>query len=93
MNPVVIVQVRSSVEGSQQIHELRGVIESVDAAIGVLVTSNPPTKPMVDEAASAGNFHSAEFNRDYPKIQILCARDLLEGKKIAVPPGMKIIEV
>lgn len=93
MNPVAIVQVRSSVDGSQQIHELRGIVESEHAAIGVLVTSNPPTKPMLDEAESAGSFHSAELNRDYPKIQILCAKDLLEGKKIALPPGMKIIEV
>lgn len=93
MNPVVIVQVRSSVNGSEQINELRGVVESEGAAIGVLVTSNPPTEPMMEEAASAGKFHSDELNRDYPKIQILCAKDLLEGKKMVVPPGMKIIEV
>ena len=93
MNPVAIVQVRSSVEGSEQIRDLRGMVENEHAAIGVLVTSNPPTKPMLDEAESAGTFHSDELDRDYPKIQILSAQDLLEGKKMSLPPGMKVIEV
>jgi site-specific DNA-methyltransferase (adenine-specific) len=93
MNPVVIVQVRSSVDGSQPIRDLRGMVERNEAAIGVLVTSNPPTKPMMEEAASAGSFHSDEQGRDYPKIQILSAQDLLSGKKMSLPPGMKIIEV
>ena len=93
MNPVVIVQVRSSVAGSEQIRELRGIVENEQAAIGVLVTSNPPTKPMLDEATSAGSYHSDELNRDYPRIQILSAKDLLDGKKIIQPPGTKIIEV
>jgi len=93
MNPVVIVQVRSSVAGSEQVRELRGIVDNEHAAIGVLVTSNPPTMPMIEEATSAGTYHSDELNRDYPKIQILSANDLLAGKKIIQPPGTKIIEV
>ncbi|MBK8467007.1 MAG: hypothetical protein IPL32_14390 [Chloracidobacterium sp.] len=93
MNPVVIVQVRSSVAGREQVRELRGIVEIEHAAIGVLVTSNPPTTPMIEEATSAGTYHSDELDRDYPKIQILSANDLLAGKKIIQPPGTKMIEV
>ena len=38
-------------------------------------------------ADTAGLFHSEVWNRDYPKIQILSIRELLEeGKKPQLPP-------
>lgn len=39
------------------------------------------------EADTAGLFHSEVWNRDYPKLQILSIRELLdEGSKPALPP-------
>jgi hypothetical protein len=39
------------------------------------------------EAATAGAYHSALWNRDYQRIQILSIRDLLEeAKKPSLPP-------
>ena len=36
------------------VRDLRGVIEREKAEIGVLISMEPPTKPMLKEAAEAG---------------------------------------
>ena len=41
------------------IRDLRGVIEREQAGIGVFLTLTPPTRPMVAEAAAAGQFEEA----------------------------------
>src|SRR3989442_4847511 len=41
-----------------QIRDLGHVIERENAAIGVFLTLDPPTKPMLTEAAEKGFYHS-----------------------------------
>jgi hypothetical protein len=42
---------------------------------------------MLHEAATAGLYTSVMWKRDYPRIQILTIKDLLEGhRKPALPP-------
>lgn len=67
-------------------HELRGVVDRERAEIGVLLTMQEPTQPMRTEAAGAGFYHSAGWNKDYPKLQILTVAELLAGKGIDMPP-------
>ena len=54
------------------------------AAIGVLSTMEEPTKPMRAEAASGGSYTSPWGV--HPKLQILTVGELLDGKKIDMPP-------
>jgi site-specific DNA-methyltransferase (adenine-specific) len=77
----VIVSVKSGGVNAGMIRDLKGTLESQQAAIGVFLTLEEPTKPMRDEAAKAGAYHSELWNRDYPRIQILSVADLLERKK------------
>lgn len=50
-------------------------------------TLEEPTKEMRLAADTAGVFHSEVWNRDYPKLQLLSIRELLEeGKKAQLPP-------
>jgi hypothetical protein len=65
---------------------LRGVVEREEAAIGVFVTLEEPSKDMVTEAVSAGFYHSNLWQKDYPRVQILTIEDLLDGKGIDMPP-------
>jgi len=52
----------------------------------VFITLEPPTKPMVKEAASAGFYHPPhDPEQKYPKIQILTIEELLEGARIDCP--------
>jgi site-specific DNA-methyltransferase (adenine-specific) len=74
----VLVSVKSGHVNSSQIRDLKGTIEREKAAIGVFVTLEEPTRNMREEATTAGVWHSNVWNRDYPRIQILSIRELLE---------------
>ncbi len=80
----IIVQVKSGHVGVSTIRELRTVADK--EAIGVLLTLESPTAPMVTEAVSAGYYHSPIYDKDYPKIQILTIEDLFQGKTVDMPP-------
>jgi hypothetical protein len=56
------------------------------AAIGLFVTLDEPSAPMRQEATTAGVYHSELWNRDYPRLQLLTIRELLDGKRPQIPP-------
>ncbi len=83
----VLVSVKSGHVNSGMVRDLKGTIEREAAVIGLFLTLEEPTKEMLLEADTAGLFHSEVWNRDYPKLQILSIRELLEeGKKPQLPP-------
>jgi site-specific DNA-methyltransferase (adenine-specific) len=66
-----IVSVKAGANVSvQMIRDLRGVIERERAGIGVFLTLAPPTRPMVAEAAAAGQFEEPGFAA-VPRIQVV----------------------
>lgn len=86
----VIVSVKGGHNVSvAQIRDLGHVIERENAAIGVFLTLEPPTKPMLEEATVAGFYHSPGWNKDYPRLQILTVEDLLNGKTVDLPPNLQ----
>jgi site-specific DNA-methyltransferase (adenine-specific) len=66
------------------VRDLRGVVDREKAEIGVLLTLEEPTKPMLAEAASAG-FYKTPYG-DHPRLQILTVEKLLAGQRIDYPP-------
>lgn len=82
----VLVQVKSGHVKSGDIRDLVGTVDRESAAMGVFVTLEDPTKPMRDEAVSAGFYHSPGWATEYPKIQILTISDLLHGAEVKMPP-------
>ena len=77
-----LVQVKSG-----DIRDLRATVERENAAMGVFVTLEEPSRQMKTEAVSAGYYHSPGWDKDYPKIQILTIEELLDGKTIEMPPA------
>ena len=75
----IIISVKSGKPHVTHVRDLRGVIEREKAAIGVLVTLEPPTQAMISEAASAGYYESVWWRSRHPRIQILTAEELLGG--------------
>jgi len=67
---------------------LLGDVNNQKAKGGVLITLEKPTKAMRAEAADAGRFSSKLWHkRDYPKIQILTIKGLLNGtERVNAPP-------
>lgn len=82
----VIVQVKSGHVKRSDIGELRGTLERENAAIGVFITLEEPTKPMRQEALSAGYYYSEGWRREYPRIQMLTIEELLHGAGVKMPP-------
>jgi site-specific DNA-methyltransferase (adenine-specific) len=81
----VLVSVKSGHVNSAQVRDLKGTLDREKAAMGIFVTLEEPTREMRLEATTAGMYRVWE--RDYPKIQILSIRELLEeGRKPALPP-------
>lgn len=88
----VIFSVKAGHTGVAHVRDLRGVLDREKAEIGVLISFEEPTKPMLTEAAGAGFFESTIWGKRYPRIQILTVRELLAGKTIDMPP-MKQVNV
>jgi site-specific DNA-methyltransferase (adenine-specific) len=81
-----IVSVKSGGVGAAMIDQLRGAMEAHRAAMGLFVTLEEPTGPMKAGAAGAGYYHSEVSGKDYPRVQILSIRELLEeGRKPQLP--------
>ncbi|MFN0279927.1 MAG: DNA methyltransferase [Pyrinomonadaceae bacterium] len=85
----VIVSVKSGGVNVSHIRDLGHVIDRENASLGVYLTLEPPTKPMLTEAAEKGFYHSPGWNKDYPRLQILTVEDLLAGKTIDLPPNLQ----
>ena len=82
----IIIQVKSGNVNRGYIAALKGDLEREKAVIGALITLEEPTRPMKEEAVSAG-FYEPEFlpGKKYPKIQILTIKELLEDRKLDYP--------
>ena len=74
----IIVSVKSGGVGAAMIQQLKGAMETHGAAMGLFVSLEEPTGPMKLEAAIAGTYHSEVSGKDYPRLQILTIRELLE---------------
>ena len=66
------------------VRDLRGTVEREGAAIGALICIEPPTKPMLREAADAG-FYTSPAGTQHPRLQVLTVEQLLDGKKLDLP--------
>jgi site-specific DNA-methyltransferase (adenine-specific) len=81
----VLVQVKSGHVKSGDIRDLIGTVQREQAAIGIFITLEEPSRDMKTEALSAGYYHSPGWNRDYPRIQILTIAELLHGAEPKIP--------
>ncbi|WP_165280002.1 DNA methyltransferase [Paenibacillus protaetiae] len=79
----IIFSVKAGNVSVAHVRELWGVIEREKADMGVMITLQKPTQPMRKESASAGFFYA--LNGQFPRIQIITIRELLEGRKINYP--------
>jgi len=79
-----------SVKGGDQlspvmVRELAGTVQRENAEMGILVTLGAPTKAMLTEASGHGFVPKSAHGR-LPRIQIVTAQDLLDGRYPKMPP-------
>jgi hypothetical protein len=68
------------------------VLDREKAAIGILISLQPPTGPMETEAASAGFYEHKVNKLKYPRIQLRTVKELMEGKGIERPINLAVDE-
>jgi DNA modification methylase len=81
----IIISVKAGHTTVSHIRDLVGVLDREKAQIGVLITMEAPTRPMREEAASAGFYEC--WGKKHARIQILTIEELLGGKGIDYPPA------
>jgi hypothetical protein len=85
----VIIQVKSDKKPKPSyVRDLRGVMEREQAAMGALILLHEPSSrsEIPAEAASAGFYHSEVMGKDYPKVQVLSIKGLLDGvERLQIP--------
>ena len=82
----VVVQVKSGHVQRNQIATLKGDMEREKAEIGLFITLEQPTAPMISEAAAAGFYEPSHFlDHKFPRVQILTIEELLSGAQAQFP--------
>jgi hypothetical protein len=80
----ILLSVKAGGVQVSQVRDLRGTVEREGAEIGVFLSFEAPTKPMLREAAEAG-FYEAPDGSKYPRMQILTIQEILAGKQLEYP--------
>jgi hypothetical protein len=81
----IVIQVKGGKTGVKDVRDLRGVLEREQAAVGILISLQPPTGPMETEAASAGFYEHKTNQQKFPRLQLRTVKELMEGKGIERP--------
>jgi DNA modification methylase len=81
----IVIQVKGGKTGVKDVRDLRGVLDRDKAAIGILISLQPPTAPMETEAASAGFYEHKTNKQKFPRLQLRTVKELMEGKNIERP--------
>jgi site-specific DNA-methyltransferase (adenine-specific) len=88
----IILQVKGGKTGVKDVRDLRGVLEREKAAMGVLISLQPPTGPMEAEAASAGFYAHKMNGQQYPRLQLRTVKELMDGKGIERPSNVAAVD-
>jgi DNA modification methylase len=79
-NDKMIFQVKSGGVGEADIRDLLGAMDQQRAPLGVFITLEEPTRPMIKAARAAGEYRHELMGKDYDRIQIVTVKDLIENR-------------
>jgi site-specific DNA-methyltransferase (adenine-specific) len=88
----IIFSVKSGKATPAFVRDLRGTVEREKAAGGVLVTLNPPTSAMTQEAKAAGLIDNDLMARPIEKIKIVSVDEILAGARLDLPLSIEVVK-
>lgn len=77
----IILQVKSGKIKSGDIRDLQGTMTMEQAALGIFITLEEPTKDMIKTAKAAGIYQNKFMNQSWDSIQIVTIQEILEANK------------
>jgi site-specific DNA-methyltransferase (adenine-specific) len=89
----VVIQVKSGKVGVKEVRDFRGVMEREKATLGLFLTLEPPTAPMLQEAEQAGYYTTPLGGLKLPKLQVRTVGELLGGKGFQIPSAALLMGV
>lgn len=91
-NAKIIFQVKSGGVARGDIAKLRGDMARDKATLAVLITLEPPSKPMIAEAKAAGQYKHPDMARNYDVISIVTIKQIIEeGKRLEIPMSLEVL--
>jgi hypothetical protein len=92
-NAKIIFQVKSGAVGRGDVAKLRGDMDREKAEMAVLITLEPPSKPMLNEARGYGRFKHEDMGRDYDKLSVVPVADIVEkGRHLDIPMSVEVLK-
>ncbi|MCA1606564.1 MAG: restriction endonuclease, partial [Acidobacteria bacterium] len=81
----ILVSVKGGSTNPGHVRDLLGTVQSQNAAMGIFVCMQKPTKGMIDAANHSGGYRYPVNGQQFPKVQIITVEELLSGKQPAMP--------
>jgi len=88
----IIIQVKGGKTSVKDVRDLRGVLDREKAAIGILISLQPPTAPMEAEATSAGFYEHKTNKQKFQRLQLRTVKELMESKGIERPTSAASVD-
>jgi site-specific DNA-methyltransferase (adenine-specific) len=88
----IIIQFKGGKTGVKDVRDLRRLLDREKAAMGVLISLQPPARDMVAEAVSTGFYEHKTIQQKYPRLQLRTVKELMEGKAIERPSNVAALD-
>ena len=88
----VLFSVKSGHIGVPMIRDFCHVVDRDKAAMGIFITLEEPTKPMILEAKNMGTYTNPLTHQEYPKIEIVTIKELLNDKRLNLPQAVEVLK-
>lgn len=82
----VLVSVKGGATNPGHVRDLIGTIQSQNAAMGVFICMEAPTKGMLEAANHSGIYAHPGNGQTFPKVQIISVPEILSGRRPSLPP-------
>ena len=79
-----IISVKGAGTSVKDVRDLGHVIDREKANIGIFITLEKATRPMLEEAALKG-LYSSPNGKSYPRLQVFTIEDIFRGKPLEIP--------
>lgn len=92
-NAKMVFQVKSGTVGRGDIAKLNNDRAREGAEIGILLTLQPPTQGMREEASAADQYTHVLMDQSYPRIQIVTIAQIVEqNNRLALPLSLEVLK-
>ncbi len=89
----IILQVKSGKVRSGDIRDLQGTVTLEEAALGIFITLEEPTKDMIKTAKAAGIYQNKFMSQSCDRIQIVTIREILElNKRLDIRLSLEVLK-